>query len=311
MPAQPAPIEVLDPEAAIVIAARAAIPAADLSEMRLKYETVGRRFAPEVPPDMSVRDIEIEFRDTGSVSVRSYLPAGAPVTEGLLVWAHGGGWIIGSAAGFDGTAAALAAHSGTRTLSIDYSLAPENPFPCALDEVRAVIDWVRTAEASDMLGHDPARVVVGGDSAGGNLITVAAAQASGAVPLAGQVLAYPVTDCRVSTASDTPSPALTAEALTTCWQLYLGDTERAPHPDFSPIHGDLAGLPPTLLVLAGLDILYDTGVIYGQALRAAGVPTEIVTYSDLPHVFLEWAREVRRSRHAHALIGDFVRARVA
>jgi acetyl esterase len=308
--AQPAPIAAtLDPQAAVVVAARAAIPATNLAEMRLKYETAGKRFAPPVPPTMSVRDLEVRLPVAGSASVRSYVPASAQITDGLLVWAHGGGWITGSAAGFDGTAAALATHSATRTLSIDYSLAPENPFPRALDEVRAVIEWVQTAEATDALGHNAARVVVGGDSVGGNLITIAASRSARTMPLAGQVLVYPVTDRRM-TPCDRPSPVLTAEAMATCWKLYLGDAARAPHPDFSPLHADLAGLPPTLLVLAGLDILYDDGVAYGLALQAADVPTEVATYPDLPHGFLEWARLVQRSRHAHARIGEFVRARV-
>lgn len=313
MPATPDRNETsLDPEAAVVLAARAAIPAGDLGAMRRKYETAGRRFAQAVPPNMAVRDIEVTLATLGRrVPVRTYLPADAPAGGGLLVWAHGGGWITGSAAGFDGTAASLAAHCCTRTLSIDYSLSPENPFPRALDEVRAVIDWVRTLPASDVVGHDPARVVVGGDSAGGNLITVAAAQSAGAVPLAGQVLAYPVTSRRLDMASDTPSPMLTADALAACWRFYLGGAERVPLTDVSPVDGDLAALPATLLLLAGLDILFDDGVVYGRALRAAGVATEVATYADLPHGFLEWAGAVGRSRDAHARIGRFVRARLA
>lgn len=301
----------LDPEAAAVVAERAAIPAAELAELRVKYGIAGQRFAAPVPPDVSVRTVEIPCRGA-VVAARSYLPAGARVTDGLLVWAHGGGWIGGSAMGFERTAAQLAVHSGTRTLSIDYSLAPENPFPRSLHEVRAVMDWVRTAQASDLLGHDPARVVVGGDSAGGNLIAAAARTAAGPLPLAGQVLAYPVTTRAVAARDGVDSPMLSAEAMATSWRLYLGDDEPAtPHPDFSPIHGDLAGLPQTLLVLAGLDILHDDGVDFGQALRRAGVSTELIAYPDLPHGFLEWTGRVRRSREAHARIGNFVRARVA
>lgn len=302
----------LHPEAAAVVAERAAMQATNLAEMRVKYAIAGQRFAAPVPPDVSVSTVEIPCRG-GAVAARCYLPTGGLVTDGLLVWAHGGGWIVGSAAGFERTAAQLAVNSHTRTLSIDYSLAPENPFPRGLDEVRAVVDWVRSAEAATLLGHHPARIVVGGDSAGGNLIAVAAAGAAvGPPPLAGQVLAYPVTTRAVPAQDGVNSPMLSAEALATSWRLYLGDDGPAtPQRDFSPIHGDLAGLPPTLLVLAGLDILHDDGAGYGRALQEAGVSTEVIAYPDLPHGFLEWTGRVRPSREAHARIGDFVRGRVA
>ncbi|WP_433504859.1 alpha/beta hydrolase [Pseudonocardia halophobica] len=312
MTGQPAPTtHTLDAEAEAVITARAAIPAADLVEMRGKYAICGERFAPAVPDDVAVRDLAVPVPGGDEVAVRTYAPAGMTVTDGLLVWAHGGGWITGSAAGFDGTAAALATSSATRALSIDYSLAPENPFPRALEEVRAVLDWVGSAEGAQAIGHDPARVVVGGDSAGGNLVTVAARTCS--VALAGQVLAYPVTDRRMERASYAgPSPVLSAEAMATCWKLYLGDAaDHTPHPDFSPVDGELAGLPPTLLVLAGLDILHDDGLAYADALRAADVAVEVADHADLPHGFLEWSAAVSRSREAHERIGAFIRSHVS
>lgn len=307
MEIQPEPdTDVMDPDAEAVVAARAKLPAANLEQLRLKYITAGRLFAPPVPAGMATLDIDIDVQPCGSVKARLYTPADLRST-GLLVWAHGGGWIAGSVAGFGGTAAALATASQTRTLSIDYSLAPEAPFPRAVDEVRAVVDWVQTLDAATALGHHFKRVVVGGDSAGGNLVSVVAASVPRHVPLAGQVLVYPVTTRTIGASiSDVYSPTLTAEALSTCWRLYLGDAEPTPHQDFSPLHQDLSGLPSTLIVLAGLDILRLDGMKYGNALGAAGVSTEVATYSALPHGFLEWSDKVPASRRAIARIGDFV-----
>ncbi|AQA04621.1 hypothetical protein BVC93_21825 [Mycobacterium sp. MS1601] len=299
----------MDPDAEAVVAARAKMPAANLEQLRLKYATAGRLFAPPVPARMTTDDIHIDMQSRGFVRARLYTPADVS-TAGLLVWAHGGGWISGSVAGFDGTAAALATASHTRTLSIDYSLAPEAPFPRAVDEVRAVIDWTQTTAGTTALGHRLDRVVVGGDSAGGNLVTLAAASASGPMPLAGQVLAYPVTNHSVPDVTpNVYSPTLTAEALSTCWRLYLGNAETAAPQLFSPLHQELSRLPPTLIVLAGLDILHRDGVSYGNALNASGVSTRLATYPTMPHGFLEWADKVRASRHALAHIGKFVLSR--
>jgi len=299
----------VDPEARTVVAARDAVPAGDLEAMRRKYAICGTRFAPSMQEGLQVHEHVIE-ENGRRTPTRLYQPAGA-ATGGLVVWAHGGGWITGSVAGFEGTAASIAAHSNTAVLSIDYALAPEHPFPHALEQVRDVVRWVREGDGVDVLGHDPDRVVVGGDSAGGNLVAVAA-RTPHLRPLVGQVLVYSVTDRRSTRPSySEPSPVLSASALEACWDMYLGGPVTGPLPDFSPIDGELGGLPRTLLVQAGLDILRDDGVAYSAALRAAGVQVETHTYPDLPHGFLDWAGVVRQSREAHARIGRFVRAVVA
>ncbi|MGY4099372.1 alpha/beta hydrolase [Nocardia sp. R16R-3T] len=288
-----------------MVDARAEIPAVDLVDIRAKYLVCAERFGPRIPAGTVVTKAVVESRT--NTSVRHYVPAGCAPTGGLLVWAHGGGWIAGSAAGFDRTAASLAAHSRTPVLSIDYSLAPESPFPVALHEARAVLAWVRSRAGAEVLGHDPRRVVAGGDSAGGNLITIAA-RGPGEHPLAGQVLVYPVTDRRMERPSYAgASPTLSAAALETCWKLYLGTAADSTGPDISPIDAELGGLPPTLIVLAGIDILHDDGAAYAAAMRAAGVEVETHTYPGLPHGFLDWAGSVGRSRDAHARVGRFVR----
>ncbi|MGQ4601311.1 alpha/beta hydrolase fold domain-containing protein [Nocardia sp. R6R-6] len=296
----------LDPQARAVIDARARIPADGLPGIRAKYLLCAERFGPRIPVSTAVTELVVE---SAAASVRHYVPAGGH-TGGLLVWAHGGGWIAGSAAGFDGTAAALATHSRTPVVSIDYALAPENPFPRALQQVRDVLAWTRGRAGAQVLGHDPGRVVAGGDSAGANLITVAARD-SAEHALAGQVLVYPVTDRRMTRPSyGGPSPILSKDALETCWQLYLGQSPDADGPEISPIDADLAGLPSTLIALAGFDVLHDDGVAYANALRTAGVEVETHTYPRLPHGFLDWAGTVAHSRAAQARVGRFVRAAV-
>lgn len=298
----------LDAEAAAVVAARTSIPAADLNEARSKYETCGARFGPAVPADEVITSTWVDLGADGRVGVRIYKPFAGDESSYLL-WAHGGGWTVGSARGFGPTAAALAVASAATVVSVDYSLAPENPFPRAVVEVAGVLEWVLGGGLRGVRG-EALRVVVGGDSAGANLI-LGAQQITFAADHPGptaQVLVYPVTDPRMDTPSyRLPSPTLSRDALGACWQMYAGTTDLTDS-RLSPIDADPTVAPTTLLVSAGQDILVDDGKRYATHLRNAGTLVVECEYPDMPHGFLEWSGAVERSREAVRRIGEFVRA---
>jgi len=301
----------LDPQAAAVVAERNAQPAGDLEAMRARYVWGTRRFG--LPPaDLdTVEDLVIPGPGGHSIPARVFRPH---TPSGCIVWLHGGGWVLGSLDGVAPLAGALAAASGATVLAVDYRLAPEHPFPAGLDDAEAAVTWA-LGPGADALGHDAVRVIVGGDSSGGNLAAVAARRvrdAGATPPLRAQLLAYPVTDASMSTPSyATPAATTTAEGLRTFWELYLGGAALDPtDPDLSPVAATLEGLPPTLLVVAGHDVLYDDGLAYAAALRAAGVEVEVAEYPSLPHGFLDWTGAIEAGRSALDVLGRFVQDHV-
>jgi acetyl esterase len=245
----------------------------------------------------AVEDFEVE-----GVPVRLYAPAGDE-TLPIVVYLHGGGWVIGSLDTHDGLARALANRSGCRIAAVDYRLAPEHRFPAAVDDCWAVTRWA--------FGQTP-RVAVAGDSAGGNLAAVMALRARDAgLRLAYQVLVYPVVDHRFDTASyaaNANSYGLTLAGMRWYWDHYLGGADGA-DPDASPLRAaSLAGVAPALVVVCGLDPLRDEGVAYAARLRAAGVPAEVFEYEDMIHGFLRMSAVIDRSREAQDRVGLALRA---
>jgi acetyl esterase/lipase len=192
-------------------------------------------------------------------------------------------------------------------VSVEYRLAPEHPFPAAVDDARAAVDWA-LGHGAGQLGYDPSRVVVGGDSAGGNLATVAARHAGGA--LRGQLLVYPALDA----AMDSPSyaefsggPMLTRDEMGQCYDAYLGTVDRS-DPDASPLRcADLRGAPPAFVAVAGHDPVRDDGLRYAEALRAAGTPVELRVFDDMVHGFLRWGGVVDRAGELIGLLGAAAR----
>jgi acetyl esterase len=230
----------------------------------------------------------------GDLPVRIYVPATpAPGTDGaglpVLVWYHGGGWVIGDLETADGTVRAMANGAGAVVVSVDYRLAPEHPFPAAVDDAVAAVRWVAGSAAE--LGVDPARLAVGGDSAGGNLAAVVAQQLRDSGPaVAFQLLVYPVTDAHLALPSmDENAEGYFLEKATMEWFRghYLGDGDRD-DPRISPLSATddaLAGLPPALVITAEYDPLRDEGEAYGERLRQAGVETIVTRYDGVIHGF--------------------------
>jgi acetyl esterase/lipase len=239
--------------------------------------------------------------EIAGVPVRLYTPSPRPDLP-LVVYLHGGGWVLGLVEGHDGVCRALANRAGCRVASVDYRLAPEHRFPAAVDDAWAVTRW-----AIDRGGP----VAVAGDSAGGNLAAVVAIRARDAgLPLAGQVLIYPVTDHRFdrrSYADNATGYGLTQAAMRWYWHHYLGGADGG-HPDASPLRAaSLAGVAPALVTVCELDPLRDEGVAYAERLRQAGVAVRLSEYAGMIHGFLRMPARIDRSREALDEIGMVLR----
>jgi acetyl esterase len=227
----------------------------------------------------------------GEIPARLYAPAARPgAAGGLLVYYHGGGHVIGSLDTHDSACRFLAVHAGVGVLAVDYRLAPEHVYPAAVDDSVAALAWA--AENAARLGFDPARIAVGGDSAGGNLAAVVAIAAKlGEAPApAFQLLIYPVCDYvdkRPSYETFREGFLLTEAEMDWFRGHYLPDRDAAHEWRASPLRApDLSGLPPAYVLTAGFDPLRDEGEEYAAALAACGVPTALRRHDGLLHSFV-------------------------
>ncbi|WP_103340106.1 alpha/beta hydrolase [Amycolatopsis sp. CA-126428] len=259
---------------------------------------------------VSVREIAVPTPD-GELPATLYTPVGLPEESPLLVFFHGGGWVIGTRASHDNAVRFLAKHAGVRVLSIEYRLAPEFPFPAATEDALAAFDYA-VAKAGD-LGADPARIAVGGDSAGGNLAAVTAQQAvrrGGPVP-AFQLLIYPATDfARRYRSQDLFAENLFLTDVHMKWfeGHYVPEGTDLTDPRLSPLRADdLSGLPPALIVTAGFDPLRDEGEAYAEKLREAGVEVALRRHEDLIHGFINFTGVGTRFREALAEMAGALR----
>lgn len=242
--------------------------------------------------------------------LRIYTPSRPGGPRPVVVNYHGGGFVLGSARQSDWLCSAIADDVDAVVVSVDYRLAPTHRFPAAVDDCYEALTW--TAEHAAGLGGDPARLGVMGDSAGGNLATVTAitARDRGGPAIAHQALIYPVTDRteqagKYESYRNHPGLVLTDEDMAAFGRHYAEEGTDLADWRISPVQADLAGLPPAIVVVAGLDPLHDSGVVYAEALRAAGVPAELSDYPDMPHGFLSFPYLCRSSRPAvRAVVGS-------
>jgi len=257
-----------------------------------------------------VKDFTIPSSDGFALPVRLYLPSSA--SKGLIVYFHGGGWVIGNVKGFHPMTATLAQRTGCAVLSVDYRLAPENPYPVPVKDALAAIDWA-ARHGVQAIGTEPRALIAMGDSAGGNLATVASRLHNQSAPCRRvdlQVLVYPVTDHNFNTASYiefAQGNLLTRDDMKWFWDHYLPDVSQRSHPDASPLHArDLSASPAALVLTAGRDPLRDEGEAYGQKLRQAGVEAQVVRCEGLPHGFLAMINHAPSALQAFERIVDAV-----
>lgn len=256
---------------------------------------------------------EIRDLDAGGVPCRLYRPS-TDDSLGLLVYLHGGGWLLGDLDSHDNVCRSLANRSGHAVLSVDYRLAPEHPFPAPLGDAIQATRWAFANATS--FGCDPSRIGIGGDSAGANLAAVVAQIAP--IPLRLQMLIYPVTDCRCVSPSYTENATgyfLTAAAMGWFIDHYLSGGEGSPDdPRVSPLLADdvtLRATPPALVITAEFDPLRDEGDQYAQRLATLGVATTHVRFSGMFHGFFSMPEFVDDAKAAHALAAQALSSALA
>ena len=263
----------------------------------------------------AVEDLELPG-GAGRLRARHYAPRELGDPHPLLVYYHGGGFTYGDLDTHDGTCRLLCHHAGAHVLAIDYRLAPEHPFPAAVEDARAALAWA-CSNATD-LGADPSRVGVSGDSAGGNLAAVAAqlaARDGGPAPVL-QLLIYPATDFtrrRRSRELFGEGFLLTNDEMDWFEANYLGEARtHAGDPRASPLLAqDLSGLAPAFVVTAAFDPLRDEGEEYARALRAAGTPATVRRFPGFIHAFVAAAGVSRPARDAVIEIAGVTRGMFA
>ncbi|WP_407688352.1 alpha/beta hydrolase [Mycobacterium sp. HUMS_1102779] len=259
---------------------------------RQRFRDLPRR---PVHPELRVEDRTIAG-PAGPVGVRIYWPAteGGGGARPVVMFFHGGGFVVGDLDTHDGTARQHAVGADAIVVSVDYRLAPEHPYPAAIEDAWAATLWV--AERGSEIGADGGRMAVAGDSAGGNIAAVLAqlSRDRGGPRMAFQLLWYPSTLWDASLPSFTENaaaPILDVKAVAAFSRWYAGDVDMAdPPPGMAPGRaGNLAGLPPAYIGVAGYDPLRDDGIRYGELLAAAGVPVEVHNAETMVHGFLGYA----------------------
>ncbi len=281
----------LDPRARALLDQLAATGMPQLHEMSVPAarEMINQMLAMQAEPPAVAR---VENRTIpgpqGDVPIRVYTPEGkAPFP--VLVFFHGGGWVIGNLESHDAVCRSLARAVPAVVVAVDYRLAPEHKFPAAAEDCYAATRWV--AEHAAAVGGEAARIAVGGDSAGGNLSAVVSLMARdrGGPRLVHQLLVYPATDAHMDAPSiheNAEGYFLTRDGMVWFWNHYLnGPADRA-NPYASPLRAaDLRGLPPATVITAEFDPLRDEGERYAARLRQAGVPVEMKRYDGIIHGF--------------------------
>lgn len=304
----------LDPQALAFLDRLAELGAPGLGEVpveearRVSDESAADLFGPVEPVPCEDREIP---GPGGPISVRIYSPGEGP--HPILVWFHGGGWVLGSIVTAHGVCATLARSAGCAVVSVDYRLAPEHPFPAALDDAWAATAWV--AENAAVIGGQAGPLAVGGDSAGGTLAAVVARRARDrGLPIGFQVLVYPVCDADFEVGSYrrfADGYGLTRSGMEWFWDQYAATGDRS-HPDASPLRAcDLRGVAAALVVTAEYDVLRDEGEAYARRLAESAVPVTLTRYDGQIHGFLRMPALIDRARGALAEVAGALREALA
>src|SRR6266702_1986225 len=301
----------LHPQAALAIQRAGDLPT-NLSpaELRIAYERQRLTLLPEKPPVPITYQLAIPS-DYGPVPARFYRATKDKKPCPLLVYFHGGGFMLGSLALYDTACRRLAVAGNCAVLSVDYRLAPETQFPGAVLDAYAATRWA--SDNADLLNIEETKIAVGGDSAGGNLAAVVAqmAQDSKEFSLALQVLIYPMTDQSREYPSyqrNSSGYMLTTAALHWFMDNYIPDSEDRKDPLASPmLRQNLKGLPAALVISAEFDPLVDENEAYAERLKDAGVACDYVCFSGMIHPFFTLGGEVEDSARAEALVAAALR----
>jgi acetyl esterase len=295
----------VDPQIQILLDKGTGVPAThtlSVPEARAQYEA---RVALMAPPAAVAKVDERRIAGPGGpLRLRVYRPLGTGPFP-LLVFFHGSGFVLCSLDTHDGMCRNLCAGAGCVVVSVDYRLAPEHKFPAPLDDCVFATRWA--VQHADELSADGGRVVLAGDSAGGNLAAATALRLrdEGGPVLQGQLLIYPVTDYHTpgtqSYRANAEGYGLTRDTMIWFWNHYLADPADAAHPYASPLRAaTVAGLPPTLVVTAEFDPLCDEGEDYAARLGAAGVPVRLSRCAGMNHGFFFWVGIVDKAGAAMA-----------
>lgn len=236
----------------------------------------------------------------GPIPVRVYWPT-VGRTLPVLVYLHGGGWVFGNIGSVDRTCRALTNAVGCVVVNVDYRLAPEHKFPAAAEDAYAVISYV--AAHPQEFSADLKRIAIAGDSAGGNLATVACLMARdrGGPKIIFQLMVYPVIDydCNRPSITENDGYLLTRAVMKYFWNHYASSPEEARQPYASPINAEnLGGLPPAMVITAECDPLRDQGEAYARRLQEAGVPVTVKRYAGAIHVFFQMGAVIDSGREA-------------
>jgi acetyl esterase len=233
----------------------------------------------------------------------------------VLMYFHGGGWVICDLDSHDMICRRLANETGCLVMAVDYRLAPEHRYPAAAEDCYAATQWI--VDNAESLGADGSRIVVSGDSAGGTLATVVAMMARdrGGPDIALQMLAYPATDYKFDTVSyleNADGYLLTRDTMRWFWDQYLGEEGDANEPYASPLRcDDLSNLPPAVVITAEYDPLRDEGEAYAERLRAAGAAVTMTRYGGMIHDFFRRFGTLDQGRDAVAQAAEAIRQATA
>jgi acetyl esterase len=302
----------LDPKAKALIDQMALMPLPPWSELNavtFRAMMDAGRFPPPELPLAEIVNTTIPS-PAGPIAARIYRASLEP-NQPVIVYFHGGGFVIGNLESHDGTCRRLCHNIGCTVVSVDYRLAPEHVYPAAVDDSFAATKWV--AEHADFLKIDTARIAVAGDSAGGNLAAVVAiiARDRGGPKLCHQLLTYPVTDMAFKSDSYTTNGTgyfLSKDMMVWFGLQYVPIGHNVEDPLLSPLYAkDLSNLPPATVITAEYDPLRDEGEAYAKRLQEAGVPTKLIRYDGVFHGFFSMNGAIDQADDAHAFAAGEVK----